>query len=614
MSRIVPSKFDDDAVEALFLQDFRLAGLKSTAYACSVGVAGYILIWIVDVSFNGWSGIDAVRRLVVMALLGLIVLLVLAKPARLLVHYNIFLGSLVFVAYVASVSITHLFRSDDPTTNVSPTALLGLWIIYGFIRLPLKVQVLLGLVGGACALFGSRLTNMHDPAVRTLIYLIIANVLGVTHSRSVEVRERQLFLQRRTLEETQSELRHRSLLAEQASAEKTRLIAAVGHDLRQPMMAAILHLSVLMRRLSAQDVLGVQRQAARVLESVKLLGATLEHLLLAARYEAGTEPICIRPVPLTNLFRRLADLSEPQATEKESALLIRMPRSELLVLTDEQTLLRALVNLVSNAIKFTKSREIGRSRVVVRASFRGGVCRILVADNGIGIASADADAIWQPFFQVANRERNRDSGLGLGLYLVKQSLHRLEGHAIQLRSVLGMGTCFILTLPSQESHLTSSAGALLVGPTYSNDRDASVDLRGMYVLLVEDDHEAREAFQTQLDEWGIVWSSARDMEAIMQAHAGTDRSVDAIIADYRLPGEMDGSTLITAVRKTLGYEPEAILMTADVDSVLLIESLPPRVCFLQKPFDPMMLRRILGDALARALEKETTLRSFDPLN
>jgi signal transduction histidine kinase len=608
---ILPPQFDDPAAEAQFLQDFRRAGLTATVYACSVAVAGYVMIWAVDLAFNGWSGIQAVRRLVVMALLSLTIGLVLGFPTWLLRHYTPLLGVLVFITYVASVTVTHLFRSDDPTLNVAPTALLGLWIIYGFFRLPLKVTVFLGLTGGACALFGTRLTNAHDPAVRTLVYLLIANAFGVTHSRSVEIRERHLFLQRRTLEEAQAELGYRSRVAEQASAEKTRLMAAVGHDLRQPMMAAILHMSVLMRRLDAQDSVGVLRQADRVLRSVKMLGETLEDLLLAARYESGTEPIQIRPVLLSKLFQEVGDLSEPQAAEKGSVLLIRVPRSGLIVMTDERTLLRCLVNLVSNALKFTSSSGTGRSRVVVRAGVRKGLCRIVIADNGIGVADSDADSIWQPFFQVGNRERNRDNGLGLGLYLVKQSLLRLDGHVIQMRSTLGKGTCFVLSLPVQSEVASTEIAMQSSAMSLADDGATRDQLRGAYILLVEDDQEAREALQAQLDEWGVVSSVAGTMDEVLHAHAASERSVDAIIADYRLPGERNGIALIYAMRDALGYEPEAVLMTAEVDFDRIVEDLPERTGLLLKPFDPGLLRHMLVLAHARALKDERAFRSFD---
>ena len=610
--KILPSVFADDSTERLFLQDFRLAGLRSASYACCVAVAGYLLIGSVDILFHGWSSTAALRRVVPMLLLSLIILLIYSRPTALLRHYNELFGSLVLVAYVCSVSVTHLFRQDDPTLVVNPTALIGLWIIYGFVRLPLKITIWLGLTGGGFALLGSRVTNMPDPMIRTFIYLLIANALGITLARSIEIRERELFQQKRILENTQTELRHRSVLAEQASAEKTRLIAAVGHDLRQPMMAAILHLSVLLRRLDAHDMSGVKRQAEKVQESVELLSNMLEHLLLAARYESGTHPLHIQAVSITRMFQTLSDVCEPQLTDDGARLVIRFPRSDTAVRTDEQVLLRALVNLVSNALKFSRAKVRRRPRVVVRAAVRGGICRIVVADNGIGIADSDAESVWQPFFQVGNRERNRDGGLGLGLYLTKQSLLRLQDHGIRLDSRLGRGTRLVITVPKADNGELLGDGQQS-GSLVATQQSGEEALPNMYVLLVEDDHEARKALQTQLGEWGILSRSASCVREALQGLSESDRRVDAIIADYRLPDEMTGIDLIVAARSGLGYVPDAVLITAEVDLALLIGTLPERTSVLQKPFDPLVLNRRLSHALLRSLGDESDSSSLDSL-
>lgn len=609
---IVPPKFDDFATESLFLRDFRLAGLRSTSYACCVAIAGYFLIGIAEAAFNGWSTVAVFRRLVLILLLGFIVCMISVRPKILLQSFSAGFGSFVLLTYVSSVSATHLFRDDDPTFAVSPTALIGLWIIYGFVRLPIHVAMFIGLVGGLAALFGSRLTNMSDPAVRTIIYLLIGNALGVTSARSIEMRERQLFLQRRGLEEAQSELGRRSYVAEQASAEKTRLIAAVGHDLRQPMMAARLHLSVLIRRLRAGDADGVQRQADRVQESVKLLGETLEHLLLASRYEAGTEPISIRTTSLSRVLNRVRDLCEPQPPEGVPELIVRLPQRETNVTTDEQILLRALVNLVSNALKFPRRDPAVRSRVVVRATTTGGTCRVAVMDNGIGIADSDIASVWEPFFQVGNRERNREAGLGLGLYLVKQSLMKLPGHRISLTSCYGRGTCFLISLPGAGTSDEAEVSTTLASAAHCQNGSDEEGLRGMYVLIVEDDFEARDALQTQLAEWNVFYSSASNIEEALREHSSSDRRVDAILADFRLPGSRDGIVSIKHARSILAYSPYAILMSAEVGPNISLGPFPENVAFLQKPFDPHLLYELLFAALTSALDEERELPPTGP--
>ncbi len=435
-------------------------------------------------------------------------------------------------------------------------------------------------------MFGSHLTNMPNSGIRTFIYLVLANALGVLLARSIEVRERQLFQQRRKAEGAQAELQRRTSSAERTSAEKTRLIAAVGHDLRQPMLSAVLHAEVLIQRLACDDRLSVKRQAERVVQSVKIMGDTLDHLLTAARYDAGTEPVELEPVAISKLFDRLRDLFQQQASEVGLELRFREPSRGLTGVTDEQTAHRILMNLLSNAIKFTPARPSRACGVVLRAFLRDGVCRIAVADNGVGIAEDDLDAIWQPFFQVGNRERNRSRGLGLGLYLVKQSLARLEGHALTVRSSAGRGSRFMLSMPGfDRTPVEDRPGA---ESEYAECLEYGRKLAGWHVLLIEDDQEAREAIETQLAEWGIVCSSGFSVETAIEACSQTELPVHRIIADFRLPG-INGVEAIRSVRSLLGYVPPAVLVTAEVDKERLLDLLPLRTAFIQKPFDATTL-------------------------
>ena len=549
------------------------------------------MIGCVEVAFEGWSTPSAIRRALLILLLCLVILLIATRPEVLLRRYGTSFGALVGIVYICSVSATHLFRSDDATAVVNPTALLGLWIIYGFVRLPLQVAISIGIAGGCFALFGSRMTNLPDPTTRTFVYLLIGNALGVTLARSIESRERQLFLQKQTLQEAQVELQRRGHAAEQASAAKTRLIAAVGHDLRQPMMAARLHLSVLLQRIQAGDSIGAGRQADKVQQSVQLLSDMLEHLLLSARYDAGTETSSIKSLSLLEMFQRLSHVCEPQAQEQGASLIIRMPRPEVRVTTDSRIFLRVLVNLVTNALKFAKYPEDGAvPRVVVRSALVGARCRIAVLDNGIGIADQDLEAIWEPFFQVGNEERNRAQGIGLGLYLVKQSLGVLEGHRVSARSTLGSGTCFVLELPGL-------ADAELLGSSPNGcDKDVRLGLalRGMHVLLIEDDQAAREALEAQLEAWGVSFLSGAEVGAVLPECLASGRVIDMILADLRLPGKLDGIATIRHIRDRLGYVANAVLITAEVDSGDVMARLPELCVLLQKPFDSTLLYELLA--------------------
>ena len=587
----LPPSFSDAQVETEFLFEYRAAALQSIRHACALGIAAYIAIGSADIVTGGWNFEHALRRLIAISLLLFIFSLISLRPHVVLRNYGVLLGSLGFITIVGLISLIHLYRVDDVTALITPISLIVLWILYGFVRLPIEVAILVGTVGGLFAMFGSRLTNMHEPGIKTFIYLVVANALGFLLAKSIEARERQLFLQRWTAESVKLELEQRTRDAEDASAEKTRLLAAVAHDLRQPMLSAVLHAEVLSHRLAAGDMLSVKRQASKVEESVKVLGDTLEHLLTAARYDAGTEPVLINNVSVARLFHRLRDLFDSEALEKGIVLRIQEPAAGLSVSTDERALLRILMNLVSNAIKFTPPRENARAGVIVKAIVRDSTCRIVVSDSGVGIAKGNLNSIWEPFFQVGNEERNRRKGLGLGLYLVKQSLRRLDRHSVSVRSSPTRGTRFIVSLPEASSDRMGVMATGIEGNAGDSFEEVVDQLRGLHVALIEDDQEARDAIEALLSEWQIRCYGGIGPEQVSKLCEG--KRVDRIIADFRLPGKQNGADAIRALRQNLGYSPPAILITAEVDRDKLLTLLPQRTIYLAKPFDANALRSSL---------------------
>lgn len=419
--------------------------------------------------------------------------------------------------------------------------------------------------------------------------------------RSIESRERELFIQRRRAESAQAQLKERAQAAEEAHMEKTRLLAAVSHDLRQPMMATTAYLAVLKSRFQKRDYDQAEKQLARISDSIGMLGATLDHLLTAARYDSGTEPINVEAVELRPLLERIQATFAADAAAKGIELRVRYPAFRLVVSTDATALWRVVMNLVSNAIKFTEPGARPGRGVVVRCVLIGKSCRIDVADTGIGISEEFQKAIWQPYFQVANSERNRAHGLGLGLFLVRRAVDHLPEHRLAMRSKWGKGSRFSIFLP----------GARLSEPEVAVNEAQSIseeDLRilaGAYVLVIEDDHEARDAMLALLDEWGVICSSGASLEEVLVDAASSVRTVDAVISDYRLPGGRNGSECIRELRRQLDQAIPAIIVTGESDLAAIRASIPDDTVLLQKPFDPSGLLAPLRVAVLRARAAES---------
>ncbi|MBI2236315.1 MAG: MASE4 domain-containing protein [Magnetospirillum sp.] len=234
-----------------------------------------------------------------------------------------------------------------------------------------------------------------------------------------------------------------------ASAEKSRFFAAASHDLRQPFQAMRLFFDVLAggaddRQRQVVDRLGHAMGAAETL---------LNDLLDAVRLESGV----ITPHPQEVDFGRLmADLKaelEPMATRKGLSLSIRHPPAVLR--TDPALLRRVLVNLVTNAIRYTE-----RGGVLIGLRRRADKVLVEVWDTGIGITGDQAERIFDEFYQVADAARPREQGLGLGLAIVKR-LSEMLGYEVTLTSRLGKGTVFRVVIPAQwpESLKLTGTGA-----------------------------------------------------------------------------------------------------------------------------------------------------------
>ena len=598
---MTPTGYD---AEREFLREYRGAGLAWARYACIAGIV-LVVMFLMIPSLSARQSYPVVAiRIAMLAMLIATFSILNWRPVFAADHYVIVLGGCSFVILfgIATIVAVPGFGQVTPGFSPIPAVLFALFLHYGFLRLPVRLVTLLCLTFSVTVVVVTPTGFEGVGALRILLYLVAVNTLGYVLTRSIELRERELFTQRRRAEAAQAEVERRARAAEEAHQEKTRLLAAVSHDLRQPMVAAVFQLSALRSGLEKGDLARATRQAARLEESVDTLGATLDHLLTAARYDSGTEPIRIGLVELNPVLRRLEQAFASDAAAKGIELRVRVPESPLLVTSDAMTLWRVLLNLVSNAVKFTHSEGRRGRGVLVKVRVRNGVCRIDVADTGDGIAPQFLQEIWQPYFQVANAERNRERGLGLGLFLVRRALDHLPNHQLSLRSKPKRGSRFTLTLPGHWSHQAE----VVDEPTKGDISEGIDELRGAYLMLIEDDRDARRAIEELFTEWGAVFSSGASLSEVLEDDESATRLVDAVISDYRLPGERDGIDSVVALRTHLGMDIPAVIITGESDLASIRRRAPDSVSVLQKPFSVADFARPIVDAVRAARRREGT--------
>ncbi len=588
----------DAGLESDFIREFRGAALRWAGYAAFAG--GLLFLTFAGVAAAGESHTSLMQ-----VLRAAIAAMLFAVAYCMRFHVGVDAGNYVPVAAFStavalSIVVAVPLLPGDPARNIAgqatPALMFALFLHYAFLRLPILVAAFIGwsLWLAAVVLFRSVLESSE--VVRLGVYLAFANLLGMALLHLIEARERSLFLQTREALAAREEAHFRQLAAEEAGHQKTRLIAAVSHDLRQPMTAAYAYLDVTTSRLSRGDVAGAFDSAGSVRSALALLGSTLDHLLTSARYDSGTEGLDIKLIELRPLLQGLYETHIPDAEKRGVELRIRLPRQLPLLHTDARSIHRVLGNLISNAIKFNAQRD-GGGRVLVAARLRGDRCRIDVFDTGIGIAPESLPDIWKPYVQLNNAERDRERGLGLGLFLVQTIIEQLPGHTIEMASTPGRGSRFTVTLPAVRLDPLPHRPQVDAVP---REEPALAPLAGTRAVVLEDDRDTRQSIVELVGEWGVSAVAAASMSELLGRHLGGEGKVDAIICDYRLAGGTNGIDAIAGLRHRLGYAPPAVLITGEPDIEPLRECAGPDTVVLHKPFAPEALARPLLEAVVRA--------------
>src|SRR5712691_1712626 len=313
---------------------------------------------------------------------------------------------------------------------------------------------------------------------------------------------------------------------EEANLAKSRFLAAASHDLRQPLHA--LNLFVTQLR-TETDQAEKSRVTAQIDAAVTAMNDLFNALLDISKLDAGVLAPELTTFPVAQLLKHMETTFAPAAREK--GLRLQFVPSAAWVRSDFILLERILLNLVSNAIRYTV-----RGGVLVGCRGRGQQLRIEVWDSGIGIPEDQRENIFGEFCQLAASERDRRGGLGLGLAIVDR-LCRLLDHRLELTSTLGRGSRFAVSLPSVAAPQEASEHA----PKAMADPAS-----GKLIVVIEDDALALDAMRGLLRRWGCLVVTAESESEALASLVDDDQLPDLIISDYRLAG---GHTGIEAIQR-----------------------------------------------------------------
>jgi PAS domain S-box-containing protein len=344
--------------------------------------------------------------------------------------------------------------------------------------------------------------------------------------RAYEERQRQeLTLRNESLEQAR-------WAAEAANQAKSDFLATMSHETRTPMNAVIGMTELLM-----DTALTPQQQdfVETIHTSGEALLTIINDILDFSKIEAGKLDLEERPLNLRTCIEGVLDLLAPKAREKGLELAYLMDAEvPAQILGDINRLRQILVNLVSNAVKFTETGEVTVSvvarRLLSSAEAASYAIRFAVKDTGIGIPSDRLNRLFQPFSQVDSSISRQHNGTGLGL-VISQRLSELMGGRIWLDSEVGRGSTFYCSMVTK-----AAAG--------SREWNRS-PLVGKRLLIVDDNHISRQNLAMQAQCWGMaVQMFASGAEALQRS----PEAYDLAIVDSQMPG-MDGLTLAAALRQ-----------------------------------------------------------------
>jgi len=361
----------------------------------------------------------------------------------------------------------------------------------------------------------------------------------------------------------------------EATRSKSRFLAAASHDLTQPLGASKLYLGALLEDLAGNEKQGLAENALGALSTAESL---LKALLDISKLDSGVMKPEISSFPIQQMFDALHN--EFSVMAKQKGLNLRIHKSDCGTRSDLNLLRSILQNFLTNAIRYT---EEGSVLVVCRRA-TGGMIRIEVRDSGRGIPQDKLKAIFQEFQQI---DRSGE-GVGLGL-AISERMAELLGHQLQVRSKLGEGSTFSVSVPRVQ---VQEIAARSVDTLSFKKRW----LEGVSILCVDDDREILNATRTVLERWGAAVRCISSVDEYRD-EAASNRHHEIVLMDYQLHESSNGLDLLNHYRVIKPETFLGVLITAEQDPAVERAALEAGFQFLAKPVEPAKLRSVLHTAM-----------------
>lgn len=258
--------------------------------------------------------------------------------------------------------------------------------------------------------------------------------------------------------------------------------------------------------------------------------------------------------------------------------------------TDPRLLEQILRNLLTNAIKYTRS-----GKVLMGCRRRAGALSIEIWDTGIGIPDGELLTIFEEYHQLDNDARERNNGLGLGLFIV-QRLVLLLGCKVHVRSRLGKGSVFAIEIALPGDGVDTPKPVALKVP--SPVALPAIHGKNRVILVIEDDQDVRELLALLLEAEGYRVTTAYDGHSALDLVQKETIKPDLVIADYNLPRGMDGLQVVAKLREAADRLVPTVILTGDISTKTLAEIARNACVHLSKPVNLRKMLRVMETLLS----------------
>ncbi len=480
---------------------------------------------------------------------------------------------------------------------------IGLVAVLFLPRAPLLAQMLLETVlfaiaaAGACVALSSRYivaaysstvllcagaswARLHPSqaeVVTTLTFVYWVFLLGIARDaeqllvRSIAIR-RERDAAYRDLQSKNDELERLNEQLRLLMAERSRMLAATSHDLRQPLQALSLYSAVLAARPGPQALDKVGRNIEYIVQSV---GDLLDNLIDLARLSTGSYALQMQAFRLDSLVHRSCEAFAQGIAAKGLQLHCRIGEP-ILLHGDPTAVSRVLRNLLDNALKYTREGSI-----TVTLERRDALALMSVEDTGAGIDARQQARIFDEFYRIESGDSAQAGGVGLGLSIVKRLCEALQAE-LHVCSTPGQGSCFCVSWP--RACVVSDAGHAHAGDAAAPRPDGK-----LRIYAVDDDPVVVSSLTQLLQLWGYEVRTAADADGV-EALFGQWGAPQLLVSDLDLGAGLDGLALAAELRARHGEFP-LLLVCGDLSDTVQERARAHGAALLRKPVSAFRLRR-----------------------